>query len=236
MLDAFWDRHRDGVGHESELGLGAPRRDGHHAVASREALDPGPDLDDDTGKLEAGDVDRGAGGRRIVARPLKQIRPVQACGVHFDEQFALSRNRRRPVFHFDFSLGDDDGTHRPHCRAPRMRPPPGYRPRRGRERDDPGDPARRCARRQSRPCHRRRLRDRLRHCGPATFRRRRRRPRRSRHGRRHVGGGTAGWPVRPGGRRPAGRLGSGSGEGGDGTGRDRHRPSERRRRRRTRRT
>ena len=73
-LELLGHRHRGALVDDRELGLAAARDDRHHAVAGLEALDAGAALDDLARQLEAGDVLRRAGRRRVAALELHGCR------------------------------------------------------------------------------------------------------------------------------------------------------------------
>ena len=76
-VELLGDRHRGALVDDRELGLAAAGDDRHHAVAGLEALDAGAALDDLARQLEAGDVLRRAGRRRVAALELHDVGAVE---------------------------------------------------------------------------------------------------------------------------------------------------------------
>ena len=73
--------------HRDELGLPAAGEQRHHALAVLGLARA----------LEPGNVDRGAGRRRIAAGALGQVGAVHAGGVDADQELALAGHRIRPL-------------------------------------------------------------------------------------------------------------------------------------------
>jgi len=94
---ARWYRHRLRILRDAILRVAAAGHQRHHLVAELVLLRIGPKRDHFARHLEAGQV-ACAGRRRVMARALRDIGAVDACGHHLDQDFALARNRHRPGF------------------------------------------------------------------------------------------------------------------------------------------
>ena len=94
-VELLGHRHRGALVDDRELGLAAAGDDRHHAVAGLEALHAGPALDDLAGQLEAGDVLRGAGRRRVAALELVHVGAVEPGAADADEQVGVTRGPGR---------------------------------------------------------------------------------------------------------------------------------------------
>ena len=90
------------VMHGDELGVTATGEERHHALPGRDVL---------AGALEAGDVGRGAGRRRVTAGALHQVGAVHAGRAHPDHDLALAGDRIGPLLDPQAPIGDDGGTH-----------------------------------------------------------------------------------------------------------------------------
>ena len=104
--------HRGALVHHRQLGLAASSHDRHHAVALRESLRAGAERLDLAGELQARDVGRGAGRRRVGAPPLEHVRPVQARGAHANQQLALAGLGIGALLHHQLPVLNGYGTHR----------------------------------------------------------------------------------------------------------------------------
>ena len=91
---AAGNRHQLALVHDRELRLAAAADDRHHALAEREALRPGAEPGHDLAReLQAGDVLRRAGRRRVEPAPLHHVRAVEPGGAHAHEHLARARHR-----------------------------------------------------------------------------------------------------------------------------------------------
>ena len=79
---------------------------------SSKRLAPGAERLDLAGQLEARDVRRGSGRRRIGALALEHVRAVQARGAHPDQELALARLGIRALFDDEIAVLDGDRPHR----------------------------------------------------------------------------------------------------------------------------
>ena len=87
--------------HGDELGVTAAGEERHHALPVwRLAC-----------ALEPGDVDRGAGRRRIAARALRQVGAVHARAVDADQELAVSGHWIGPLLDVKGAFLDDSRAH-----------------------------------------------------------------------------------------------------------------------------
>ena len=63
------------------------------------------------GALEPGDVDRGAGRRRVAAGALRQVGAVHARAVDADQELAVAGHGIRPLLGAKRAFRDDSRTH-----------------------------------------------------------------------------------------------------------------------------
>ncbi len=109
--DAVGHGQRDAFVHHDPFGLGAAAHDRHDPVAGTEADAVDPGGEDLAGELHTRDVLGESGRRRIQAPALQHVGPVQACGVHRDEQLLVA-GRRVGVFPpLEGAIDDGDGVH-----------------------------------------------------------------------------------------------------------------------------
>ena len=109
----------DGVGHrhelalvdDRELGLAAAAGDAHDAVADREACGAVAERLDLAGELEAGDVLRAAGRRRVATAALEHVGAVDARRAHADEHLAGARLGIGMLLDENLAVADRGGTH-----------------------------------------------------------------------------------------------------------------------------
>ncbi len=110
---------RHGVGHRHELALVDDRElalataadDAHHAVALGEARRAVAERLDLAGELEAGDVLRAAGRRRVAAAALHHVGAVDAGGADADEHLAGARLRVGMLLDENLAVADRGGAH-----------------------------------------------------------------------------------------------------------------------------
>ena len=97
----------------AQLALPAAAHDAHHAVADREARRAGPQRRDLAGELEAGDVLRVAGRRRVEPALLHEVGAVEAGGAHAHQDLARAGLGIGVLLHADFAVADGRRAHRP---------------------------------------------------------------------------------------------------------------------------
>jgi hypothetical protein len=105
------DRHQLALVDGHQLGLTTASDNRHHAVANREALSGRPKRDDLAGDLHAGDVLRGAGGRRIETTSLHHVRAVQPRRAYAHEHLAGARRRVGVLLDHDLLVANGGGAH-----------------------------------------------------------------------------------------------------------------------------
>src|SRR5581483_2379325 len=114
--DGLRDPHRHPLVHNGELGLGPAADHGHHPVALGKGGDGVTDAHHLAGQLQAGDVGRAAGRRRIEPLHLDQVRVVEAGGTHANQQLALPRLGIGVVPDLDLVVDDGGRSHARHGR------------------------------------------------------------------------------------------------------------------------
>ena len=110
---------RDGFGHahqlalvdDRQLALAAAADDPHHAVALGEARRARAERLDDARELEAGDVLRAAGRRRIATAALQDVGAVDARRLHADEHLAGARLGVGVLLDENLAVANRGGTH-----------------------------------------------------------------------------------------------------------------------------
>src|SRR5206468_2740195 len=105
------DRREHPLVDDRQLALPAATDYPHHPVAELEALRRRPAAYDLPGELQAGDVLRRAGRRRIVAGDLVDVGAVEPGGPRAHEHLAVPRLRIRVIADDDLAVDDGDGAH-----------------------------------------------------------------------------------------------------------------------------
>ena len=103
--------HQLALVHDRELGLPAAADDAHHAVALGEARRAGPERLDDAGQLEAGDVGRAAGRRRVAPAQLHHVGAVEARAAYAHEHLAGAGLGVGVLLDENLAVADRGGTH-----------------------------------------------------------------------------------------------------------------------------
>ncbi len=106
-------RHRQGVRFvdRRQRRLGAAADERHDAVSRREPRDAPPHTHDLAGELQAGDVRRPAGRRRIASVALGKVGAVHPGGSHGDEQLVVAGPGIGPLLPVKLSFIDHDCVH-----------------------------------------------------------------------------------------------------------------------------
>jgi hypothetical protein len=99
-------RHRGALVNDRQLSLAAAPDHRHDAVALLEPPGALAERRDLPRELEAGDVGRRSGRRRIRALALEHVRPVDPGGAHAHQQLATAGLRVRPLLDEDRSILD----------------------------------------------------------------------------------------------------------------------------------
>ena len=97
--------------HDRELRLAAAAHDPHDAVADIEARGTVTQRLDDARQLEAGDVRRAAGRRRIAPGELHLVGAVEARAAHADEHLTGPGDGVRMFFDEDLAVADGGCSH-----------------------------------------------------------------------------------------------------------------------------
>ena len=111
-VELLGHRHGGALVDDRELGLAAAGDDRHHAVADLEALHARTALDHLAGQLEAGDVLRRAGRRRIAALELLDVGAVEPGAAHAHEQVGVPGDRIGVLLDGDRAVPDRGRAHR----------------------------------------------------------------------------------------------------------------------------